>query len=916
MNLSQTNVDFQNDSNTNIDTSSAINSSAINSNTPTYDTSNYQTSNPSGGYNVEEFDLTEEVPVDNRNILQKAGDWIVDAAVTAGDWIVDTANTIYDTGAEIVNDIKTWAETNLLGIGSTLAETAANLAADVVTIGSKLASVFAEGYARLVSTGAVITTSIVSGVGKVAEGIVDGIAWAEGKIIRGGSWLIGKVAGLFSSEAEQSITEFGKSFEQASKEFMAVDWIGKANDWFYQTTGLGKLINEYSYMKYDSEAAKKIREISQKAAEFAAATALTIATGGLATFAVGALYGMGKAGESTYQRNGTDTSLLQELGIAGSGALTGISWLATGKLGKGLLEVGKTAAAIGTKQVISQISKDVLTKDFWMKAIKEGLTGANGVGNHIASAMMTGEEFIPYLTGEKPLDAKAVAHLALMYVKNLGLNVAEDALRGYLGNFNSQKIISEFEARVIDNTDILSSNLQIYSRGADLDKTAGEISIEYLIGILKDPDTSSKILAGDILDDYEGLSRLEIGNAMKDMADAIVEHNLDIDLDAGDLGRLNQIISTFAADPIEVIKKVCDEHFTGYKWEWGPEYFMTEEGQKMVKLMKNLKSVDGWYNLPDGHTVGELLNFYRIDLEDMYKSGTKLTQEMLGDLVSAKLSWGYGNKQKMGETIDLIERIITEDGYKMYGKNVEEYEWLLKKYELYDYDEAILERLRDFTGGYVSEGKLKSILGSLVYQTPEEFHYPGETKRVMGYNDGSRSILSLDYLLSVLRDTANHESLHQISHNTIFDSILGRNVTHAGVAIYQYDDAGNYIGKYMAGLNECITEFFNKLTMGSEFTDSSGYKYGVEKLEHLVDSGIISVDDLKKFYFTNDSAGLYDALEKSLRKLGLGSKMKTLVEDFDNIISDDDALREAGTKALNKLIKAIERGRIFSIFGR
>ena len=52
MNLSQPNMDFQDGSNTNIDTSSAINSSAAISSSPTYDTSNYQTSNPSGGYNV------------------------------------------------------------------------------------------------------------------------------------------------------------------------------------------------------------------------------------------------------------------------------------------------------------------------------------------------------------------------------------------------------------------------------------------------------------------------------------------------------------------------------------------------------------------------------------------------------------------------------------------------------------------------------------------------------------------------------------------------------------------------------------------------------------------------------------------------------------------------------------------------
>ncbi len=916
-----TDLNLGGNSNPTIDTSSSINSVTNPITNPSdINTNNYQNPNDYSESQVEEVDLSGEIAPDNQNVFQKAGSWISNAA-----------NSVYNTGAEIVNDIKTWASTNLLGAGSTLEETAANLASDVGTIVSKLGSIFIDSVKTLKSTEAVIATSVVSGVAKLVEHFADLSLWCRGKLIEGQSYVAGTIVGLFNKDTGDAIKNAGHQANQQMKEWIEFDAVGAANKWFYESTDLGRWINDNSLVKYDSEVAMKIRELSEKAAEVAAATALTVATGGAATFAIGALYGIGKQAERTYQRNGTDTSLLQELGIVGSGALTGLSWMANGKLVKGLLEVAKTAAAIGTKQVINKISKDILTKDFWLKAFKDGLTGANGVGNHIASAMMTGEDIIPYLNGEKPWDAGAICHIALCYLKNLGLNVAEDALRGYLGNFNSQTVIGEFATQlmdnntinkevthinatdIIDNTDIMSSNLEIYSRGADLDKTIRQIPIEYLISILKDPDTSSKILAGDILEDYNGLTRLEIGNAMKDMADAIVEHNLDIDLDADALGRLNQIISNFSADPVDVIKKVCEEYFDSVNWMKNQTAILDEEGQKIVKYLRYLKA-NGYkdYQLSYFDSVNRLLVMYDSILEKMYNSGMELNQSMLEDLVKAKLSFSseflkYMGKDELENQIDFIKKIIDENGCQLSDQTAIAFEYLQKYYELFDYDKVILDRLRIFTGGYVPEGKLKSILKSIIYQTPEAFDKNDVPKSALGFNDGTNSILSLVSPTEMLRVIANHESLHQISYNTIFDSELGRKIYYMGVSTYIYDYAiDDYIFQNMVGLNECITEFFTKLTMGIDFQDMSGYSDGVEKLEHLVDSGIISVDDLKKFYFTNDSAGLYAAIEKSLEKLGLESRMKTLVEDFDNIISNDDALREAGTKALNELIKAIE----------
>ena len=451
MNPVNTNVDLGTNGNSNINTGSSINTSvntgAVSSNV---NTSTYQTSAQISQQPVEELDLSSETASDNRNIFQKAGDWIA-----------DTANSVYNTGAEIVNDIKTWASSNLKGAGSSLEETAANLASDVGTIVSKLGSIFLDGVKALKSTEAVIATSVVSGVAKLGEHLVDAALWCGGKLIEGRAYVDGTIVGLFNKDAGDAIKNAGHQANQQLKEWIAFDAVGEANKWFYESTDLGRWINDNSLMKYDSEAAMKIREVSEKAAEFAAATALTVATGGLATFAVGALYGIGKQAESTYQKNGTDTTLLQEAGIVGAGGLTGLSWLANGKLGSGFIEIGKAATEVGVGEVVSKISKDILTKDFWLKAFKDGLTGVNGLGNYAASAMMTGEEIIPYLNGEKPWDAEAVEHIALCYLKNLGYNVAEDALREYIGGFKAEKAIEAItgtRSKVVD--EVVDADLQ------------------------------------------------------------------------------------------------------------------------------------------------------------------------------------------------------------------------------------------------------------------------------------------------------------------------------------------------------------------------------------------------------------------------------------------------------------------------
>ena len=503
MDTVNTNVNMTDEgSNTTVNTSSSINSSTNSSysspDTPT-NTSSYQTNNTGDTNNVEEYDLSLDessdstdttASIDTGESAETGGEQSKKNILSrVGDWFVDTAKSIYDTGAKVVHDVKTWCSENLLGPGNNLFETAANVAKNVFRIGAKVGELFVDGYTALLSTEAVLLTSIASGVAKLGEHIVDGIAWAEGKVVHGASWLLGSMVGWFNEDAGNAVKDFGRNYDQAAKEFIAEDWVGKANQWFYEQTPVGQYLNEHSLMKYDSKLAKGIQNVSKKAAEIAAATALTVFTGGAATFAVGALYGMGESAEETYQKYGTDTTLKQEAIIFASGILSGLSWMAKGELGKGFVEIGKTAADIGLSETVSSIVNDIVSKDFWIKALQEGLTGRNGLKNMASSLTMTVDELIPYINGTKEWTPEAVGHLALCFLSNLGLTVVKDALKGYFSDYSaaSKNPTSSSQTTTI-NEDVTDEIKE------DIKEEAGEPIEDNLEDLVKDAKESKNII--------------------------------------------------------------------------------------------------------------------------------------------------------------------------------------------------------------------------------------------------------------------------------------------------------------------------------------------------------------------------------------------------------------------------------------
>ena len=279
------------------------------------------------------------------------------------------------------------------------------------------------------ATTAVFATSVLSGVAKIYEYIDDGVTWAGGKVVEGASWLVGESAGLFSEDKKNSIMNRRKDIKENVKNEIDRDKVGELNEWFYENTKIGQDINEASYLKYDSEAAKTTQNITTKIGEIGGATALTILTGGAAAplvFGVGCAEGIGKTAEKTYQNGGNFDD--GTFSILLSGGLNGVSWVANGKLAQGAFEIVKDASSVGLLETGSTLVNDtLLNKEFWSNTIKKGLSlktisesgnsviNVNALMNYGTSLMSIGGDFVDVLNSDEGFTPKNIMILGTRY---------------------------------------------------------------------------------------------------------------------------------------------------------------------------------------------------------------------------------------------------------------------------------------------------------------------------------------------------------------------------------------------------------------------------------------------------------------------------------------------------------------------
>ena len=504
-----TNIDFgTNSSSTN--TTSSIGSSPNNS-SPTYQ--NTYTSN--GNVQTESIDLSfaaEQVATESKSILD-----------SIGDFFSDVGEGLKNTGAAIVDGAKTvanWAITGIKDLGSSISEACSNLASNVSSILGSALSWAKDTYISLQATSAVIGTTVVSGIADIGEGIVDGLTWCGGKLVEGGSWLVGKVAGWFSDDAEEAVMEWREQAKTDVKEFIATDWVGEANDWFYQDTALGRYINKNSYLKYDSEAMQKLRGATETVGKLVLATAASCLPGGAAVavpLLLGFSYGTGEQAEKMYQEN-MDTTGAQELGIFVSGLGEAANWYAQGKMGKSGLDffniikgngLKNTGAAIwtGIKSTLGNIKSNGFKNTITGIFKNSNWASLYAADNLADSAGIVADNVSDWLVGNEEMNVQTFMSAGGELISAWFLNMFFDGAGEYLGNLGKGADDVSDAIKQVDNMELSQTELDGITAGQTYFQPAGDLPSStmtasaindslpdnvknYLDNFLKDPDVT------------------------------------------------------------------------------------------------------------------------------------------------------------------------------------------------------------------------------------------------------------------------------------------------------------------------------------------------------------------------------------------------------------------------------------------
>ena len=318
------------------------------------------------------------------------------------------------------------------------------------------------------STAAVTATSVVSGVFGLAEDLIDGVLLLGTQATTG-------VATLFGEE------EWAESAQNTMMDVISYDVVGEVNKAFYENTDVGRQINENSLIKYDSEVAQGIQDASTKVAEFAAATALTIATGGAAApvailivGGTGYLIGSGDKAQEAFSEEDRDF-WNDSIETTIAGGVKAVEFYSEGKMGAGMVQaVGAIRSAGGVTNFLKNMKtafSNGKSEFFTKESIKKGFkTTFKDIDTYIDSIGAAFNNITYDSENGLQIDWKAFA-------QETACNFALNGIFGFIGNSVETRMTSGMEnlGFKVSNIDDSVSNADVGYSKAELDK----LKVEY-----------------------------------------------------------------------------------------------------------------------------------------------------------------------------------------------------------------------------------------------------------------------------------------------------------------------------------------------------------------------------------------------------------------------------------------------------
>ena len=305
----------------------------------------------------------------------------------------------------------------------------------------------------LATTGAttiVGASKIIAGTADVVENISEGVLWNGGKIISGITYLLSKGASTFNKELESELIDWNENFKKTIKNEIEYDVVNNIENTFYNSK-IGTIINDNSKLKYDSNSAETIENISKLVSELAIATGATILTGTVVTpMILGYLKGTGEQANITYKNN-KDNSIYKETGILVSGLAESARWYALSRLGSSIQRFRdtiidyRTNPTIGIENNIRQAAINANSNNTIPKLIRNALsTTFKNPGDWIDVSGAGMDNISDWLNDNEKLTAKtfvmAVGEVGFNVLLNNIFNGASEYLKSFKTSFKNSRV--------------------------------------------------------------------------------------------------------------------------------------------------------------------------------------------------------------------------------------------------------------------------------------------------------------------------------------------------------------------------------------------------------------------------------------------------------------------------------------------
>ena len=455
-----------------------------------------------------------------------------------------------------------------------------------------------DNIKTLQATNAVVLEKVTSGVLKIGEYIQDGTIMLK---TTGASVITLGIDAVFG-------TNYTDDMWESTMDYVAIDQVGNIEKVFYENTSLGKELNDESILKYNSKGAESIKNASKKVGEIAAATAITIATGGaaapLVAAGIGFLEGTGQGGEKYFSmtdENGNYTNRsVKDIGLSYlEGIQKGAEWYISGQVGSGIYN--------GVKSFVNPAS---ITREVASRAT--GNTFKDAVVNTIKLPDM----YVDF--------AAATAKAGAGYITNGKVNWKDYAFEmgfAVLGNFAGELLSAAAANKTIDGQ-IAKANIVSKETGAVSQikiHSIKDLTFDQLQAIEKKGLVSFQVVSKnneilsfeDVFDEYikSNLHQLEVV-ADADMIRLIKQYDL---IDESNIKRTMDNIQALYEEGRIAAESKYNTFFQNFReHRFGHASYVAEYADNLAKDVPN---ADGLYVLYGGitHDLGMLGGVVKID---------------------------------------------------------------------------------------------------------------------------------------------------------------------------------------------------------------------------------------------------------------------------------------------------------------